>query len=262
MTRRNKNKSSIGCLFWVALILLILVIFLFNRETIQDVLDETGFIEFIQSNKIEPEVERVDLQKETETTPDVESIDIVEQTAADQPETPPEPVKNTNENIIALEVTLENVETAAPVETPERPQKIRRSKLFFIVVDDNGGISLKEKVRPVYYVDSPLTETINALLDGLSGSELNLGLISLIPEQTKLLSVAVKDGTAYLNFSDGFRFNSFGIEGYNAQLKQIVYTTTEFANINSVQILIEGAVNDYMGSEGVFIGKPLTRADF
>ena len=89
-----------------------------------------------------------------------------------------------------------------------------------------------------------------------------MGLISLIPEQTELRSISLKNGTAYLNFSESFRFNSFGVEGYNAQLKQVVYTATEFSNIDSVQILIEGSKMDYMGPEGVFIGKPLSRADF
>jgi spore germination protein GerM len=89
-----------------------------------------------------------------------------------------------------------------------------------------------------------------------------MGLISLIPEQSKLLSVNIKNGTAFLNFSEGFRFNSFGLEGYNAQLKQIVYTATEFSNIDSVQIMIEGKIKEYMGTEGGYIGSPLSRSDF
>ncbi len=260
MARRNKNKSSIGCLFWVALILLILVIFLFNRETIQNVRDETGFIEFLKTNEKEPEVERIEVPEDPSQQP--EDIEIIEQPVEPVPEAAEDPVPEPEEEVIALEVTPEKPESEQPEQNPERPQKVRRSKLFFIVVDENGAIGLREVVRPVYYVDSPLTETIHTLLDGLSGSELNMGLISLIPDQTKLLSVAVKDRTAYLNFSDSFRFNSFGAEGCNAQLKQIVYTTTEFANVDSVQILIEGLVNEYMGSEGIYIGAPLSRADF
>ena len=37
---------------------------------------------------------------------------------------------------------------------------------------------------------------------------------------------------------------------------------TEFNNVNAVQILIEGALNEYMGPEGSFIGEPLSRDDF
>jgi spore germination protein GerM len=40
-----------------------------------------------------------------------------------------------------------------------------------------------------------------------------------------------------------------------------VYTCTEFTNVTSVLFLIEGKNADYLGPEGIFIGKPLTRED-
>ena len=48
-------------------------------------------------------------------------------------------------------------------ETGDKPapdQKVRRSKMYFVEVLDDGSIQMKSIVRPVYYVDSPLTETI------------------------------------------------------------------------------------------------------
>ena len=254
MARSKKNKTSIGCLFWIALILLVLVIFLFNRETIQNVLEETGFMEIIQ--------------KETEETPpEVKQVEIPEVTAEEPSpeiiiEEPPEETI-APETVIALEVKPATPEPETAVEkSPEPDKRVRRSKMYFIEIQDDGNIVMKDIVRPVYYVNSPLTETMKTLLDGLSGSELNMGLISLIPDQTKLISINLKDNIAYINFTDSFRFNAFGVEGYNAQLKQVVFTATEFSNVESVQILIEGSVIDYMGPEGVYIGKPLSRNDF
>jgi spore germination protein GerM len=107
-----------------------------------------------------------------------------------------------------------------------------------------------------------LTETLNELIDGLLPSELNKELITLIPEDTKLLSVTVEEGTAYLNFNEAFRFNTLGSEGLKAQLRQIVYTTTEFSTVKNVQILIEGKKQNYLGPEGVYIGTPLNRHSF
>lgn len=257
-SRKKNNKTSIGCLFWIALILLVLVIFLFNRETIQNVIEETGFIEILEKEREvqKPEVEQLTPpEKEEKVEPEI----VVEITEKPQEETQ----AKEEETIIALEVETETYETEAALpEKPEPAQKVRRAKLYFIEIQDDGNIKMKDIVRPVYYVDSPLTETINTLLEGLSSSELNMGLISLIPEQSVLLSISIKGKTAYLNFSDSFRFNSFGLEGYEAQLKQIVFTVTEFSTVESVQILIEGNLKDYMGPEGVFIGKPLSRADF
>ncbi|HAK46309.1 MAG TPA: hypothetical protein DCO79_10390 [Spirochaeta sp.] len=261
MARRKKNnKTSIGCLFWIALILLVLVIFLFNRETIQNVIDETGFLDIIAKEREErtPEVEQIEIPEDEEEPAGVSEVEITS-----GPATTEEPEQAEEDTVIALEVEPETAEPeTAAHETPETTQKVRRSKMYFIEIKDDGDIMMKDIVRPVYYIDSPLTETMNTLLEGLSSSELNMGLISLIPEQTKLLSISINGGTAYLNFSDSFRFNAFGVEGYNAQLKQVVYTATEFSSVETVQILIEGSLNEYMGPEGVFIGEPLSRADF
>ena len=57
-------------------------------------------------------------------------------------------------------------------------------------------------------------------------------------------------------------YNRFGIEGYAGQLKQVVYTATTFPTVQDVQILIEGETRDYLGGEGVFIGRPLSRNSF
>ena len=87
--------------------------------------------------------------------------------------------------------------------------------------------------------------------------------MSLIPEGTRLLGASVKNGTATLNFNEAFELNqTVGVEGYIAQLMQIVYTATEFSTVRSVQILIEGEKKDYLGSEGQWIGSPLARSSF
>ena len=56
-------------------------------------------------------------------------------------------------------------------------------------------------------------------------------------------------------------FNKYGVEGIYGQLMQVVYTATAFSNIDSVQFLIEGAKQDYLG-EGVYVGAPLPRSVF
>lgn len=83
-------------------------------------------------------------------------------------------------------------------------------------------------------------------------------MVSLIPSGTRILSATVRGNTAYINFSEDFQYNTYGVEGYAAQLKQIVWTATEFPNVENVQILIEGRRVDYLG-EGIWIGSPLNR---
>ncbi len=166
------------------------------------------------------------------------------------------------EDVVVLTVTPAAEDDSVPEEPVLENTNLRNAKLYFVDVDDSGSISLQAVIRPVQFHDSPLTETMRALLSGLLPSELNRELLTLIPDNSNLLSVRVDNGIAYTNFNEAFRFNSLGIEGYSAQLKQIVYTATEFSTVESVQILIEGNKYDYLGPEGVFIGQPLTRSSF
>ena len=129
-------------------------------------------------------------------------------------------------------------------------------------VDADGNVNRKSVVRQIPKSDSPLTDTIKALLAGPLDSEKSM---SLIPPGTRLLSATVRNGIAALNFSEQFEFNSIGADGYRGQLMQIVFTATEFATVESVQFLIEGQRKEYIGSgEDVWmwIGSPYTRASF
>ncbi len=86
--------------------------------------------------------------------------------------------------------------------------------------------------------------------------------MSFIPEGTKLLSVSIQDETALINVSEDFSFNQYGVEGYIAQLMQVVYTATSFNTIKNVRFFIEGEQSSYLGNDGVWIGEPLSRTDF
>ena len=111
--------------------------------------------------------------------------------------------------------------------------------------------------------DSPLTSAIKEVIagpDSTKSEERNC--ISLIPDGTKLLGARVSDGVAYLDFNENFEINTYGIEGYNGQLMQLVYTATSFSTVTSVQFLIEGKKKEYLGSEGQWIGSPLSRNSF
>jgi spore germination protein GerM len=123
-------------------------------------------------------------------------------------------------------------------------------------------VSRKQISRTITKNDSPLTGNIQLLLAGPNASERSKGCRSLIPDGTRLLSASVRDGVALLNFSEEFEYNRVGVEGYLGQLMQIVYTATEFSTVNSVQFLIDGQKKEYLGSEGVWIGSPLSRSSF
>ena len=125
----------------------------------------------------------------------------------------------------------------------------------------DGSVLRVRADRKLPASDSPLRDVILALIAGPNDEEKQSGLISLIPAGTRLLSVTIRGDTAYINFSEDFQYNIYGVEGYTGQLRQIVFTATEFANVRYAQILIEGRRIDYLG-ESVWIGSPLSRETF
>ena len=136
----------------------------------------------------------------------------------------------------------------------------RNTNLCFVVIDSDGKVNRKIVTRALPKSDSPLTDAIKALLAGPLPGEGNCR--SLIPSGTRLIGASVKNGVATLNFNENFEFNSVGVEGCIAQLMQIVYTATDFSTVKSVQFLVEGEKKEYLGTEGQWIGSPLSRNNF
>ena len=134
--------------------------------------------------------------------------------------------------------------------------------IFFVKIDSDGSIDRKEVLRSSTKRNAPLTAAIELLLEGPTTKERNSDCISLVPENTRLLSAYIKNGIAVLNFSENVEYNRDGVEGYLGELMQIVCTATSFSTVNSVQFLIEGQKKEYLGSEGVWIGSPLARSSF
>ncbi len=251
---KRKKRSSIGCLFWVALILLLIVIFLLSRSRIESVLEATGFKDILKKNT-------------NITTPlIIQETNNGKQSLKNNSESGTPQQQKTQSNTQKIpDVTIDikgAKDNTTVLKGADSQKKERKSELYFILVASDGSISLRKVQRTVFFIDSPLTETIKSLIKGLTPSELNRGLISLIPDKTKLLGISIKRATAYINFNDSVKFNSFGEEGLAASLKQIVYTATEFKTVSNVQILINGKDEKYLSTEGIFVGKPLSRDSF
>ncbi|MDR1239330.1 MAG: GerMN domain-containing protein [Treponema sp.] len=130
--------------------------------------------------------------------------------------------------------------------------------MYFTQIDKDGVILRSKASRKIPSSDSPMLDSLTALLQGPTAEEQRRGLVSLIPAGSRILSATVRGNTAYISFSEEFQYNTYGVEGYAAQLKQIVWTATEFSTVQDVQILIEGRRVDYLG-EGIWIGSPLSR---
>jgi len=159
------------------------------------------------------------------------------------------------------ETSLPPLEPAPPPITPPGPVELRERTLYFTQVDRGGSIFRTGVSRSLPLSATPMTDVLHALIDGPSEDERRRGLITLIPPDTQLLSATVRGETAYVSFSEDFLYNTYGVDGYVGQLRQIIYTVTEFPNVRDVQILIEGRRVEFLG-KGIWIGSPVRRGMF
>lgn len=276
---RNSKKKNKNTLFATAVVLLglliIFITFLVKKDQIKTNLKETAFFEkvvgttpqFIENHEVE--------KKENNEVPLKEDVTIRIESV--QPVTPKEeedefisiPEEQTVQEVEKpkLEEKKEVQKTETKKEAPKKTEEKKSTsttelELCFVLIDGDGSVLRKPIKRAVPKSDSPLTTSINLLLKGpdtTKNAERNC--MTLIPEGTRLISAKVQGGVAYLNFTEEFLFNEFGIDGQIHQLEQIVYTATAFPTVSSVQFMIEGKKQDYL-SEGVWIGSPLSRASF
>jgi spore germination protein GerM len=128
-------------------------------------------------------------------------------------------------------------------------------------VEDDGTILRSKTSRRIPVSGTPLSDTLEALIVGPNAEEGRRGMLSLIPPETRVLSAAIEGSTARINFSEEFQYNTAGMEGFAAQLTQVIWTATEFPNVRDVQILIEGNRVDHLG-EGLPVWGPLNRQSF
>lgn len=264
--QKSEKKPSFGVLFWIAFILLIAILYLANHQRIQEVLERTHFVDIVFEDPVGEDAPEGDTP-----VPEGESVD------EDIPETTPprddaqdQPIDVTPEEQVPVDPAPQEIETpevaeeiAVVPQTPEKtdPEQRRRMGLYYIRVSTDGRILAEEVNRTISFNNAPLTATIEALLAGPSADDLNAGYLSLIPEGTELVSARVSGRVAFLNFNEAFRFNPMGLEGYLAQMQQVVLTAIQFSTVDAVQILINGRTLDYLGGDGVYIGEPLGASD-
>jgi spore germination protein GerM len=243
---RKKNSAAKGCLFWACLVIILAIVALVASGPIENTLRKV----FGGNGQSTPEV----------VVGPLTSSDDGSSSSHASPSGGSPPSGGSVSNGTSAEQTIEPI-SKPPVTGSDTPA-VRKARLYYTSVDANGKILLKGVIRPIPASDSPLRDTLQTLLAGPTSAEVGQGLLTMIPKGSELLNVAVRGDTAYIDFSESFRFNTLGTDGLNSQLKQIVYVATEFPTVKQVQVLIGGKKVQYLASEGIRIDVPLTRQSF
>lgn len=280
-TAKKKSYAPVGCLIGIFLIILLSGILILNKSSIEKtlkntkVLDqlkpETKVTETISQQKPEQKIEQQPVQKpdqqpeqkqepsplqkpeqkpEATNKPQTTTTTVPQTTPVKPPETTGTTQKNTESKTKPVNTpqTVSQPKQTQPAAAPtEKVPQTKDRALYFMQLAEDGSLVRAKVSRAIKVSDSPLYDVLQSLLAGPTETEKKRGLISVIPPNSRLLSTTVKDGIAYLNFNDAFQFNTYGVEGYTAQLKQIVWTATEFTTVQGIQILIEGKSPVYLG---------------
>ena len=253
--RKKKSKFHLGASFWILLLVLTGVIFYFGHDQIE---------KRISGNKYLSKLKKEDKPLVVE---DIETPGVKKSTSSNKntakKETPQDSGKNTIIKMGNQVVSDDKAKSALKKQEPPKQiqSTFRDSALYFVFFSSNGDIKLNKINRMVKVAGSPLQAVMDVLLEGVNTDEINQGYLSLIPPGSKLRSIRVSDGIATMDFSEEFMFNTFGPEGMKNQLKQIIYTATEFPTVKAVQFLIDGKKVDYI-SEGIRTQEPLTKNSF
>jgi hypothetical protein len=261
---KNKKSPLWAILFWMVFFIVVILLFIIQLPAIRKTLQSTRFVERMTNRPVTDETDG-------EPPPVVEErpadgVIFVEPPAA--PEPPPVPSTDgtsTDGNAAGIPEDAPAADGAArrpAVETvppPARPAaEARERAIYFVKIDDLGMVYTAPVKRSVTSSDSPLLDVLNLLLLGPTDTEQGQGFTSLIPDGVLVQNARVAGNTAVISFNENFMFNGYGAEGYVAQLRQIVWTATEFPNINDVQVLIEGRRIEFLG-ESIRIGRPISR---
>ncbi|MBN2322461.1 MAG: GerMN domain-containing protein [Spirochaetes bacterium] len=255
--KRGLKLGKTGCLFWLLILIVIVIVVLYRSKG--------SFKDTFRSLKVFGEKAAEVTQKQTEKIVEPPKTDIV-----NEPETPPEPAgsikKPAEKEPAAATPPEEKKETGEDVKKPPGAQTIRTKSIeatvYFVKIDEGDGSAEPFGVkRTVQYKDSPITKTLEILLEGVTPGEKNAGVISFIPGGTKLISAGIKNGHLTIDFSESLEENYQGRAAILLELSQILLTCFSFDAVDKVTILINGARKEYITGEGVPLEAFYSRRD-
>lgn len=123
---------------------------------------------------------------------------------------------------------------------------------IYVAEQRENTIYLSAIEKPIAAGRAPLKEAIELLIHFQDEKYLNL-----VPYNTRIRNIWIKKDVVYIDFSEEFGYNSYGLTGYKIQLYQIVYTSTQFPQIKAVYFYMNGKPLQYMGGDGYPVHNPV-----
>ncbi len=253
--KRGRRLGKTGCLFWLLILIVIVIVVLYRgkgsfRDTFRSLRIFDGRTAEVANEQTEKTGQKAQSETVKEDTAPAGPVGVAENPAGEEPVTATPP----------KETPKATAGSQKPVETKTVRTKSIEATVYFVTINENDGSAKPFGVkRTVQYKDSPITRTLETLLDGVSQSEKNAGVISFIPRETKLISAGIKNGHLTIDFTGALEDNYSGRAGILLELSQILLTCFSFDAVEKVTIMIDGTRKGYITGEGVPLEPYYTR---
>jgi spore germination protein GerM len=143
-----------------------------------------------------------------------------------------------------------SVPTAAPTTDPTLVD-VR----VYLLRDERLAVVHRQVAGPAV-----LRNALAELLEGPTESERAAGLHTEIPDGTALRDLDLADGLATVDVSGDFEQGG-GTLSMTARLAQVIFTATQFDNVDEVLFWLDGAPVEFFGGEGILLGDAQQRQD-
>ena len=124
------------------------------------------------------------------------------------------------------------------------------------------GADVGAAAREVPQTDAVAKATLEELLAGPSDREADAGLTTAVPAGTSLNDISIEDGIATVDLGGAFGDAESADEMLAAGLGQIVFTLTQFPEIEGVRFLTEGDPLTVFAGTGAAVERAQHRSDY
>jgi germination protein M len=104
-----------------------------------------------------------------------------------------------------------------------------------------------------------LRGAIEQLLAGPTAVELAAGMTTTVPSGTTVLGVDLDRGLATIDLSSEFGSGGGSLSMFG-RVAEVVFTATQFSNVDRVVFWMDGEPIEFLGGEGLILTKPQTRS--
>lgn len=138
-------------------------------------------------------------------------------------------------------------------------EQLRETTVSLYYVNENNEITAEiRKLDSKALLENPYKEVMNLLMNGPKSDNLK----NLIPKDVKLNNITKNGDNLVIDFSKEFIENqSDDVETQGLVISQIVDTMTQFTEINSVKIVIDGEENKAFKNGNIKFEQIFTKED-